>query len=117
MLALPVSYLEENDHTAGEQGRPEVPLITIAEAMLDPNPPYSAPLPPVTATDEAFCSRAVFDPPPVEVPTPPAHEPLPEARTFPLPPHESGTGDSSSASVRPPAQPLERPDRKSTRLN
>jgi len=105
MLALPVSYLEENDHTTGERGPHEVPLITIAEAMLDPNPPYSAPLPPVTATDEAFCSRAAFDPPPVEPPAPPAHEPPPEARTSPLPPHESGPVDSSSVSVRPLAKP------------
>src|SRR5437016_5902932 len=54
MLSLPVSYAEESDSSDGAQGAPdEVPLITIAEAMLEPSPPrYSAPLPAVTATDE-----------------------------------------------------------------
>jgi len=109
MLALPVSYLEENDHTAGEEGRQDVPLITIAEAMLDPNPPYSAPLPPVSATDEAFASRSVPDAPPSEAPAPPVPAP-PPARTFPLPPPESRSVDSSSVSVPPVAMvPQRRP--------
>jgi hypothetical protein len=56
MLALPVSYREEPD--ADNRTTPPStelpPLITIAEAMPEPVPTYTAPEPPVTFTDQAL---------------------------------------------------------------
>jgi hypothetical protein len=104
MLSLPVSSAEESDSPDGPQAAPgPMPLITIAEAMLEPSPPprrptspsppppaYSAPLPPVTATDEAFAAQAGvgFTPPAPPVPQPSPVPPLPQApptKTMSLP--------------------------------
>jgi len=105
MLALPVSYLE--DEAGVPQGSAEeVPLITVAEAMLESSPPYSTPLPPVTATDEAFAAQATLDfpspvPPVPSEPEPPARNPLPqltEEKTSPD--HEADPGQARPMSPK-----------------
>lgn len=114
MLALPVSYREDPEGGRELPAPAEMPpLITIAEAMADPVPTYSTPLPPVTFADQRLPAQSdlglqVSTPVPVPVPAP-LERPATPPRQQPAAAVEPAAAPAQSLPPPPAASPWLRP--------